>query len=136
MFCPSPTRGCPHRDVLARALHFRHVFFRDVFSYSYPHARFIREMCLAGQLPYWNPTLNFGEPILANPNFLFFYPSTLLLVALPLDLGYTLHYILHFILAGIGTYALARRWNQSRMAAFFAGFVFSFSGRCFHRQSL
>jgi hypothetical protein len=103
-------------------------FFRDVFSYSYPHARFIREMCLAGQLPYWNPSLNFGEPILANPNFLFFYPSTLLLVALPLDLGYTLHYILHFILAGVGTYGLARRWNQSRLAAFFAGFVFSFSG--------
>jgi hypothetical protein len=103
-------------------------FFRDVFSYSYPHARFIREICLAGQLPYWNPTLNFGEPVLANPNFLCFYPSTLLLVLLPLDLGYTLHYILHFALAGVGTYALARRWNQSRFAAFFAGIVFSFSG--------
>ena len=103
-------------------------FFRDVFSYSYPHAGFIRKMCLAGQLPYWNPTLNFGEPILANPNFLFFYPSTLLLIVLPLDLGYTLHYILHFILAGVGAYGLARRWHQSRMAACFAGFVFSFCG--------
>ncbi len=103
-------------------------FFRDVFSYSYPHAQFIREACRAGYLPYWNPTLNFGEPVLANPNFLFFYPSTLLFVALPLDLGYTLHYILHFMLAGVGAYGLARRWGQSRLAAFFVGFVFSFSG--------
>lgn len=103
-------------------------FFRDVFAYSYPHARFIREACLAGHIPYWNPSLNFGEPILANPNFLFFYPSTVLLVALPLDLGYTLHYVLHFMLAGVGTYGLARCWGQSRLAAFFAAFVFSFSG--------
>ncbi len=103
-------------------------FFRDVFSYSYPHSQFIREACRAGYLPYWNPTLNFGEPVLANPNFLFFYPSTLLVVTLPLDLGYTLHYVLHFMLAAVGAYGLARRWGQSRLAAFFAGFVFSFSG--------
>ena len=103
-------------------------FYRDVFAHSYPHARFIREACHAGYLPYWNPTLNFGEPILANPNFLFFYPSTLLLIGLPLDLGYTLHYVLHFMLAGLGAYGLARRWGRCRLAAFFAGFVFSFSG--------
>jgi hypothetical protein len=103
-------------------------FYRDVFAYSYPHARFIREACRAGYLPYWNPLLNYGEPVLANPNFLFFYPSTLLLVALPLDLAYTLHYALHFMLAAVGAYGLARRWGQTRWAAFLAGFVFSFSG--------
>jgi hypothetical protein len=27
-------------------------FYRDVFSYSYPHARFIQEICRLGQLPY------------------------------------------------------------------------------------
>jgi hypothetical protein len=103
-------------------------FYRDVFKYSYPHARFIHEVCWQGYLPYWNPYLNYGEPVLANPNFLFFYPSTLLVVLLPVDFGYKLHYIVHFVLAAAGTYLLARRWAQSRSAAFFAGFVFAFSG--------
>lgn len=103
-------------------------FYRDVFSYSYPHARFIQEICRLGQLPYWNPFLNFGEPVLANPNFLFFYPTTLLLIALPINLAYTLHFVLHFGLGAVGTYLLARRWSQSRAAAFFAAFVFAFSG--------
>ncbi|MGH6628321.1 MAG: hypothetical protein ACREB3_01155, partial [Burkholderiales bacterium] len=70
-------------------------FYRDVFSYSYPHASFIQEICRSGHLPYWNPYLNFGEPVLANPNFLFFYPTTLLLIALPINLAYTLHFVLH-----------------------------------------
>jgi hypothetical protein len=103
-------------------------FYRDVFNYSYPHARFIHEVCRQGYLPYWNPYLNYGEPVLANPNFLFFYPSALLLVLLPLDFAYKLHYIVHFALAAVGTYLLARRWAQSRAAAFLAGFVFAFSG--------
>jgi len=47
---------------------------------------------------------------------------------LPIDLAYTLHYVLHFILAAVGTYLLARRWGQSRAAAFIAGLVFVFSG--------
>src|SRR3990172_1408661 len=103
-------------------------FYRDVFSYSYPHARFIQEICRLGQLPYWNPYLNFGEPVLANPNFLFFYPTTLFLIVLPAGFAYTLHYITHFGIAGVGTYCLARRWGQSRAAAFLAAFFFTFSG--------
>jgi hypothetical protein len=103
-------------------------FYRDVFNYSYPHARFIHQVCRQGYLPYWNPYLNYGEPVLANPNFLFFYPSTLLLILLPIDFGYKLHYLAHFVLAAAGTYLLARRWTQSRAAAFLAGFVFAFSG--------
>jgi hypothetical protein len=103
-------------------------FYRDVFNYSYPHARFIHEVCRQGYLPYWNPYLNYGEPVLANPNFLFFYPSTLFLILLPIDFAYKLHYVVHLALAGTGTYLLARRWQQSRTAAFFAGFIFAFSG--------
>src|ERR1700682_1340782 len=61
------------------------LFFRDVYSYTYPHARFIQEACRRGALPYWNPYLNFGEPLLANPNFLLFYPYTLFIIVLPID---------------------------------------------------
>jgi hypothetical protein len=103
-------------------------FYRDICSYTYPTTQLIRELCRQGSLPYWNPYLNYGQPVLANPNLLFFYPYTLLIILLPFDLTYTLHFVVHFALAGIGTYLLARVWGQSYSAAFFAAFVFAFSG--------
>ncbi len=103
-------------------------FYRDICNYTYPTTSLIRELCRHGSLPYWNPYLNYGQPVLANPNLLFFYPSTLLILLAPFDLAYTLHYVLHFALAGIGTYLLARVWGQSYRAAFFAAFIFVFSG--------
>jgi hypothetical protein len=103
-------------------------YYRDVFNYTYPHAKFIQEMFQQGELPYWNPYLNYGQAVLANPNFLLFYPDTLLLAVLPLDFAYTFHYLLHFGLAGLGAYFLARRWRQSPAASFFAAFFFLFSG--------
>jgi hypothetical protein len=104
------------------------LYFRDIFNYSYPHARFIHEICRRGQLPYWNPFLNWGQPLLANPNTLFFYPFTILIVLLPIDVAYPLHYAFHFSIAALGAYLLARQWGQSRLAAFFAASVFAFSG--------
>lgn len=116
--------------VVFRKVLFTHdmFFYRDIYDYSYPHALFIREALRHGHLPYWNPLLNYGEPVLANPNFLLFYPTTLLLALLPLDFAFTQHFILHFALAATGTYILARRLSQSRLAAFFAAFAFTFSG--------
>jgi hypothetical protein len=104
------------------------LFFRDIYNYTYPSTRFIQEMCRHGALPYWNPYMNYGQPLLENPNLLFFYPYTIFIILLPIDLAYPLHYVIHFALAGIGTFLLARRWGQSRQAAYFAGFVFAFSG--------
>jgi hypothetical protein len=104
------------------------LFYRDILNQSYPLARLIHQMCHSGSLPYWNPYLNFGQPILENPNALFFYPTTLLIVLLPVRLAFQLHFVLHFMLAAAGTYWLARRWRQSHLAAFFAGLFFVFSG--------
>jgi hypothetical protein len=104
------------------------LFYRDIYNYTYPIARLIRASCRQGVLPYWNPFLNYGQPLLANPNYLFFYPYTALIILLPLKIAYTLFYVFHFALAGVGTYLLARRWRQSRSAAFLAAFIFTFSG--------
>jgi hypothetical protein len=103
-------------------------FYRDVYNYTFPSAQFIHDMCRQGFLPYWNPYLNYGQPVLANPNLLFFYPFTLLIVLLPIDMAFTLHFLVHFALAGIGVYVLSRTWGQSCQGAFFAAIVFMFSG--------
>lgn len=103
-------------------------FYRDIFAYTYPHARFIHESLRSGELPYWNPYPHFGSPVLSNPNFLFFYPSTFLQALFPVDFAFTMHFVGHIGLAGVGTYFLARRWSQSHGAAAFAGAVFMLSG--------
>lgn len=103
-------------------------FFRDVYNYTYPHVKFIHDAVHHGYLPYWNPLLNYGEPLLADPNFLFFYPTTLLIILLPVAYAYCLHYILHFAIATVGAYCLARQWNQSRLASLFAAAAFGLSG--------
>ena len=103
-------------------------FYRDVYNYTFPSARFIHDLCRQGFLPYWNPYLNYGQPVLANPNLLFFYPFTLLIVLLPIDIAFTMHFLVHFALAGIGVYVLARSWGQTYLGAFFAAIVFMFSG--------
>jgi hypothetical protein len=103
-------------------------FYRDVFNYTYPSARLMHELCRQGHLPYWNPYVNYGQELLANPNFLFFYPSTLAVVLLPVDFAYTMHYVLHFILGAIGVYWLGRRWSQSRAGALTGALFFVLSG--------
>ncbi len=104
------------------------LYYRDIYNYTYPITRLIHDSCRHGILPYWNPYLNYGQPLLANPNYLFFYPYTALIILLPLKFAYTMFYVVHFALAAIGTYLLARNWNQSRLAAFFASCFFAFSG--------
>jgi small-conductance mechanosensitive channel len=137
-----PSSQSARRDILAMLLLaacvvalfwrvcFTHAmfFYRDVFNYTYPDARLIHEVCRKAELPYWNPYLNYGQELLANPNFLFFYPFTLAIVLLPVDCAYTMHYVLHFILAAIGLYWLGRRWCQSRVAALSAAVFFVLSG--------
>lgn len=103
-------------------------FYCDVYNYTFPSARFIHDLCRQGFLPYWNPYLNYGQPVLANPNLLFFYPFTLLIVLFPIDIAFTMHFLVHFALAGIGVYVLARSWGQRYLGAFFAAIVFMFSG--------
>jgi hypothetical protein len=104
------------------------LFYRDILNQSYPLARLIHEICRSGSVPYWNPYLNFGQPILEDPNALFFYPTTVLIVLLPVRLAFQLHFVLHFMLAAVGAYWLARRWRQSHLAAFFVALFFVFSG--------
>ncbi len=103
-------------------------YYRDVYNYTFPSARLIHDFCRQGFLPCWNPYLNYGQAVLANPNLLFFYPFTLLIVLLPINIAFTMHFLVHFALAGIGVYVLARSWGQTYLGAFFAAIVFMLSG--------
>lgn len=104
------------------------LFFRDIVFAHYPRAVELSAVVRAGQLPLWNPFEHFGEPVVVNPNYLLFYPTTWLTWVLPPAYGFKLHYVLHFFLLAAGSFLLARRIGLSPFACYVAGAVFVFSG--------
>jgi len=117
------------------AVLFREVLFRGrVFYERDLHllwwgqtARFVR--CLAaGSFPLWDPSIGFGEPVLANPSAQVLYPWTWVSLLLSPFTCYTFYVVSHVLLGGLGLEALARRLGTSRPGALLAACVFVFSG--------
>ncbi len=104
------------------------LFFRDVTFAHYPRAMELRALMHAGLLPLWNPFEHFGEPVVVNPNYLLFYPTTWLTWVLPPAYGFKLHFVLHFFLLAAGSFLLARRIGLKPLGCYVAGALFVFSG--------
>jgi hypothetical protein len=110
-----------------------HVFvYRDAGIFNYPTHYFARESWLAGEAPLWNPWNNCGIPFLAQWNVMPLYPLSVLFIWLPAPQAITYFSLLHFFLAGIGMYLLARRWTENPFAASVAGLAFAWNGLTLH----
>ena len=106
----------------------RTLFARDVFSNHFAFKAFgARELAL-GRVPATNPTLALGQPYRGTPNVLAFYPGNLLYLALPFWSAFNLHYALHWLLAALTFFALARELGQGRPAALLAALTWAGSG--------
>src|SRR5438034_3932926 len=81
-----------------------------------------------GSFPLWNPYVYLGQPMLANPNYMAFYPTNLFHLFLPFNYAFKLHFIVHPILGGLGLYFLQRRLGIRALAAFGGSLVYQFSG--------
>jgi Bacterial membrane protein YfhO len=106
----------------------RTFFFRDVSFFHYPLKRLVTEAYSHGEWPLWNPYIQLGQPLFANPNAMAFYPSQVLFQFLPFELAFELHFVLHCMLAGVVTFYLARELGLSSFSAFVAGAIYNFSG--------
>ncbi len=84
-------------------------------------------------LPFWNPYLMCGVPLLAEIQSGLFYPPNLIFRVLPLPLAINLSLFSHLYLLALGTYFLGRRLQLSRTGATIAACVFCFSGPVFIR---
>ena len=104
------------------------LFFRDITGAHFPRVVEMRALVRAGLLPLWNPFEHFGESVIANPNYLLFYPTTWLTWVLPAAYGFKLHFVLHFFLLAVGAFLLARRVGLKPFPCFVAGALFVFSG--------
>ncbi|HEX4386288.1 MAG TPA: YfhO family protein [Myxococcales bacterium] len=103
------------------------LFYRDTGRLYYPVKKYVAERFLAGELPFWDPWTESGTSLLGQMSPAIFHPWTLL-YALPFDLAFKLNHLLPLLLAGVGTYFLARRLGASQAAATAGGLIFGASG--------
>jgi hypothetical protein len=106
---------------------YRALANRDITPFHLPLRTAFRELAAFG-LPYWNPWLHGGQPILSNPNYGSFYPPSWLVLAVPPHYTLSLLAVLHAALAFAGASWLARRLGCGRGAAALAGIGYSGCG--------
>jgi hypothetical protein len=103
-------------------------YFRDVSFFHYPLKKLVTEAYARGEWPLWNPYIQLGQPLLANPNTMALYPTQLLFQILPFQIAFEMHFVLHCILGGIATFYLARNLEFCPTSAFIAAAIYNFSG--------
>jgi hypothetical protein len=119
------------------------IFFRDIllgnaflwedFLYDYPARNFAAVAMAGGEIPHWNPFSFNGMPFLADIQKGVFYLPFTALTFFVHD-GYLNVYwvelvvILHYVLAGVCMFYLARSFGYKQMPALFAGTVYMLSG--------
>jgi len=103
-------------------------FYRDIGNFHQPLKKLVTEAYSRGEWPLWNPYIQFGQPLLANPNAMAVYPTQLLFHLFPFDFAFDLNLVLHCLIAGLGAFYLARSLNMSPVAALAAGIAYNFNG--------
>ncbi|MDB4878940.1 MAG: Protein of unknown function, rane YfhO [Gemmatimonadetes bacterium] len=101
----------------------------DQYSGGFPVRDFAGQALKAGQgIPEWNPYLFGGMPYIAAMHGDIFYPTALLRMLLPTDVGMSWGMILHVFLAGCFTYGFLRAWGLGFFASLVGGVAFMLSG--------
>lgn len=108
-------------------------FWEDFAEQYFPWQSFAAREFASGILPFWNPFTFSGMPFLADLQTGFFYPLNRLTV-LFLDSngnlsvwGLQFIVILHYIIAQIAMYHLARYWKTSQIGSVIAAVSYGFS---------
>ena len=101
----------------------------DQYIGGWPVRDFAGQALKAGQgIPQWNPYLFGGLPYIAAMHGDIFYPTALLRLILPTDVGLTWGFILHVFLAGCFTYGFLRAWGLGFFPSLLAGVAYMMSG--------
>jgi hypothetical protein len=107
----------PDRVLVARDMTFLHLPLRTDFARLLEHG-----------LPSWDPWLHGGQPLLSNPHYAAWYPTTWLLAVLRPHVALQWAVLLHAALAFAGAWRLARHWGAGRPAAAFAAVAYAGGG--------
>ena len=112
----------------------------DRWAYFAPMSYYLDVTLQQGHFPLWNPLVSCGTPFAADPQTSLFYPFQLLRSLLTFGptpyktfVGLALLVILHALLAGLGTYILARSCRLSHIASFTSAMGFMLSAAMVRR---
>src|ERR671933_1016206 len=101
----------------------------DAATQYYPFYYFLGESLRSGAIPAWNPYQFSGTPFAADPLTGWGYlPAMVLFTFLPLVAAAKGFMLLHLLLAGLCTYALARVLGIGTPGAFLSAIAYEFSG--------
>jgi hypothetical protein len=100
----------------------------DNVQQNYPLHVLVGSMVRRGQLPFWNPYLFSGTPLLAGFNAGAFYPLVGLFVILPDRAAWVATEVILFSLIGVGMYLFLRALALSTTACLLAALTFVGSG--------
>ncbi len=116
--------------VLGQAL-----YWGDIELYFSPMTGFLKQNLNAGRLPLWNPLILCGTPYVGNPQTWPLYPATALLPFVSATQFLNLTIALHVWIAGLGTYAFARRALRLAVGpALLAAVTFMFGGQLVSKE--
>jgi hypothetical protein len=106
----------------------RVYFERDLHLQWFGQIESFVHALAAGSLPLWDPWVGFGQPLLANANAQLLYPPTWLNLVLSPGRYYTLYLFAHLLVAGLGAFALSRRFTVSAAGSLVAAALWTVSG--------
>lgn len=108
---------------------FQFAMKNDAFLYNFPNKYFFSEALHAGVLPTWNPYLNGGFPLYADPGFAWWQPLTWLFGAAGYTAyTFTIEVLTYIWLAAFGGWWLGRTLGLSYCAALAGGAAFACCG--------
>jgi hypothetical protein len=107
----------------------RTLYWSDLTWMHYPRRIFAAQEWLAGRVPLWDPYQHNGLPFLAESQVGALYPlSSLFLNPLSPSLELSIFILIHFTLAALFTFGLARSLGLSYTSATLSGLVFGLGG--------
>ncbi len=89
------------------------IYGGDLLTQFYFWKGYLVQSFRSGIIPFWNPYLFSGTPFLAHPSTAFFYPFNFIFILFPLNTAFSIYLFIHFIIAGIGMYLLAKSYTSS-----------------------
>ena len=105
------------------------LFGSDFVLWFYPWKRSIYDYVWSHwALPFWNPYVFSGTPLVANIQASMFYPLGFLFYLIPTKYAYGYTIIFHCMLGAIFMYVFVRSLSINRAGSFLAAVIFSYNG--------
>ncbi len=104
------------------------MVFRDLGRFFYPPREYAFRLLRQGIIPFWNPYIYCGNPLIASHQATVFYPVSLVYMLGNFEKAFNNFIFIHFILAGLFMYIFLIDQRISKSSSFMGSLMFAFSG--------